>query len=200
MKDAFLATMKFLLFVLVVPIVAAVTTSLYAQVAGLHDLALFFVWGMATYVVVHLFLFAPLAMYQGIQNAVAKCFQFVPVVGPVIPRLVPVVVILPLLAYYTGHKLMHQDWPKDVFVFVAGLTLAMHLTLTAKELHDADAQPLKAHYLLVMSFYYIFNLVLVFLVLALCFSKISVYEFFHAGFGQAKEIYIFVYQRIFERG
>ena len=189
MRYGLFSILKFFLAIVLLPLVIAVSIAFYQQLMKMDQLSPFFIWGVFSYVIMHLFLFVPQYTYEFGQKVFASFFPFSVVLAKLVPLIAPLWMTLLLVLYYIVSTIFKMKGIGQFFVFMGGFTLSLHIILTAQDLHDEDSNALKANYLFSISLIFILNLFLVSLLMSLDFKQFSFVSFFDAMSTIAKEIY-----------
>lgn len=197
MKDWVLGIVKFAAAVVLIPALIAVSHGFFRELHGLRILEERFYQGGAAYVLIHLFVFQPSALYQAGQKIFADVFRFSAWVSQSIPLAIPLYSTLLLLVYYITTTIFHMRGVEEYVMTALGFTLAMHLVLAAQELSESDAAVLKPHYWLTMSLTYMFSLTVVAALLALNFPQFSFTSFIDQAWSEGKRMYFFLDRQIF---
>lgn len=187
-----IGVLKFLLGILLLPVVVAVTLAFKEELAQTRTLYDLFLLGVVSYTLWHLFVFTFNRVFEFSQKVFSELFRFSPTVQTLVPRIVPLGSVLLLLSFYIGQTLFNLKGLTYVVYFVAGFSLAVHVILTAAHLYQEDAHVLKSHYFLMICMTYFINLLIVGLLLDLNFSKFSFPELLQATGKHAVDIYKFL--------
>src|SRR3990167_9164432 len=100
MRDHFLYFLKIFGFVVSLPLVAGATISFFQQMGGLIAYNHCFLWGVVTYVVLHIFVYEPQTVFQIGRGVVAGIFKFSPVVSDIMKFVLPLYTLLLLIGLY----------------------------------------------------------------------------------------------------
>ena len=196
MYDVFMAILKLILGLGLLPAVIGVSKSFCAELAAFHSMDDMFLWGGAAYLMVHLFVYSPKNLFAYMQRIFADLLRFAPTfVAVLLPRMIPMVPGLLLLVLYVAqHTLGVGARAEAYFLFFIGFTLAMHIILTAHELQDEDTSVVKSHYLFSMALAYTVNLVVMGFLLHLNFPHFSFPTFWAGALEETEGIYKVVFQ------
>lgn len=197
MKDWAFGIVKFAGAVALIPALIAVTQGFSSELTGLRILEARFYQGAAAYVLIHLFVFQPVMLYQAGQKIFADVFRFSAWVAQSLPLAVPLYSTLLLLVYYITTTIFHIRGVEEYMMTAVGFTLAMHLVLAAQDLSESDRAGIKPHYWLTMSLTYIFSLATVAALLALNFPQFSFPAFLDQVWAEGKRMYLFLDRQIF---
>jgi hypothetical protein len=158
---------KLVLGILLLPFVYSISSAFYSQFAQtdprIQDI---FWWGIATFLLVYLFIWEPAKIYAKGQKILEWIFTLMRPLVRIAPYLLPVYTILLLILYAS------LSWAfkglLGYFIFWAAFSLSLHLVYSAKTLRTKKEDALKASYLFGFSLIYIINIFL----LSLCLSVI----------------------------
>jgi len=189
MSEAILKIIKCVAAFALIPVVVGVAKSFHAEFMDIKHMYAAFRWGVATYLFVHLFIYVPQGLYNFGQKVFNDIFRFVPVLGGTVGSMVPLYTTLSLIVLYLGTTLLNVRGLESTLMFLAGLTLTMHVILTAQELREEDAQVIKAHYFLMVIIAFIVNILLVAWLLDINYTKFAFPHFFKEAVAQSKLIY-----------
>ncbi|MCB9771333.1 MAG: hypothetical protein H6754_02115 [Candidatus Omnitrophica bacterium] len=197
MVDAFFMLIKIIFAVLLSPICYAISKSFAAELPRLGGMEHLFIWGVVVYVALQLFFYTPQGLFQFAQKVFGDIFKSVPILAAVVPLFVPIIPTIILVACYVMIAFFNLQPVQSYMLFFAGFTFAMHLILSAHAEFEEDNSGLKPHYLFLFSLTFIFNILLLSVLLALNFAEFSFWNFFSSAFDTAKEIYIHVFNQLF---
>jgi hypothetical protein len=199
MKDILIAVLKFILFILIIPLVLAVTVNFYKVISILpaeqwHAL----LNGVWVFVGVYFFIYHFKEVSASTTALLSKVFAFLGPLGNVAAVLFPVYAIL-VLSIYTivmlfGKAPIAID---GVILAIISFLLMMHWVTSAKDIYEADQSFLKAHYFLSYALLIVWHLCLGVIVLHWATHEINLLAFFQDVYGVIKENYLFVYRFLF---
>jgi len=195
LKAGLLGFLQFLLAVLLIPAVAVITLAFHREMTALIALYDVFLWGAASYVFMHLFIFTPQGLYHFWQRIFADLFRFNGFLAETVPLVVPLLSTLILLVFYIINTFFKAQLIPQVSVFMVGFTFALHVVLTAQDLYEQDSNPLKPRYLFSLIVIFIINLFLLVTLLQLSFEMVSVQDFFRQSLQLLEETYLFLQDR-----
>ncbi len=178
MKEGFLAFIKILFFLLILPLIIACTLALQTHVLGLPVAKEAWVLGgVVTYIVLNLFFYDFKAIYVFGQQIIAKVFSFfapaVGIAGHVIPVYTLIIIIADLIFTIFGNAENYQNY----FLFAIAFSLALHLIMAARQMHEEDNSPLKAQYFFGFGVVYVLNVLIIALLLAWVIPEFSFITF-----------------------
>ncbi len=197
-KEYFLKVIKFLLFVLLIPVVIAVTAVFYKHIAALDLLfRLPFAAGLVMYLILHLFICELEGLQTFGQTLLTNLFRFLGPFTEVVPLLLPVYSILFLLGLLLERHFVKSLTIEATLIFLSGMSLAMHAVLTAKALRAKDTGTLKPDYFFTFSLSFIATIGVVALLLWGVVPGFSFPHFVKGTFRAAQQIYLVVYRQLF---
>ncbi len=156
--------------------------------------------GIITFVVIYLFFYEPAKVYLKGQKILTIIFKFFAPLVKFAPYVLPVYTIIIFAVYPLVHVFYKGQLVTEYFIFFAGLTLALHLVMTARTLRSKPSDFLKANYIFGFSLVYILNLLLVAICFQLMLDKFSFYNFFQGSYTESQRIYHAVFNQIFIPG
>jgi len=170
--------LKLIAFLFLVPVVIAVIQAFGVELSNLIDSQYeAFVLGVISLIIIHLFVFTPLTVYQSGQKVFAEVFGLFPRVGNIIALIVPLLASLLLIILYLCSNIFKISGFEKQFLFFVGFFLAFHIVLTANDMYDEDTTFLKPNYFFGISLVVIFNILIVSSLLELNFDRFSFLEF-----------------------
>ena len=201
MRATFLTILKVLCFVLLIPPVITTTMSFIGQLHSLPEgYQRFFVWGLVSYLVMHLFILEPRPVYDFGQRLVAGAFRFLAPLAAAVPLAVPVYSVFFIIILYFKFLLWPSTELGHCLIFFAGFMLSLHVIFNSKVLREGDKNGVKPDYFFPASLAYLANLVIIALLLGLVFSEFSIPGFFAQALDMARGIYVSVFKQLFVPG
>jgi len=113
------------------------------------------------------------------------------------PYLLPVYTILVAIVYFILSFSINVTAYSGIFIFLIGFTLMFHLAYTAESMRDKQSDLVKAGYLSSISFIYIVNLIIVFLIISLLFREVSFIDFISRVYVKTKFFYYSFWKQLF---
>jgi hypothetical protein len=156
--------------------------------------------GIITFVVIYLFFYEPAKVYQKGQKLLTVLFKFFAPLVKFAPYVLPVYTIIIFALYPLFRVFSKEPLMTEYFVFFGGMTLALHLVMTAKSLRNKPGDFLKANYIFGFSLVYILNLLLVAICFQLILDKFSFYNFYQGAYAESQRIYHAVFKQVFIPG
>ncbi len=156
--------------------------------------------GVITFVVIYLFFYEPAKVYQKGQKLLTIIFKFFAPLVKFAPYVLPIYTILILAVYPLFRVFNKSPLVTEYFVFFSGLSLSLHLVMTAKTLRSKPSDFLKANYIFGFSLVYILNLLLIAICFQLILDNFSFYNFFQGAYTESQRIYHAVFRQIFIPG
>jgi len=182
LADKLIALFKFILSILILPLIIGLTISFLQQIA-LQESSVVnsFIFGVVGYLILHLFIYQPHAFYNFEQGIIDRLFGFfVPLKALLLYRL-PVFSLVTLIAYIILKVFFEYD-NISLFIFLLSFTALMHLVLAAANLKDESTGMLKGDYFLSLSTVYLFEIILIAIFVRLMVDSFSVMSFLREGF------------------
>jgi len=214
---------RFIVGVIALPLVIPISKAFYSQLANISIIdsnnQLYFLWGIASYVVMHLFLFKPRYFYNlghegvhvlstwlsfgkaknlkvsneggGVQTTKSNFFINIS------PYFVPIYTVLLCLAYFIISKFTDISNYSPYFILFIGFTLAMHIVMTVEVLKISQPDLIKTGYLFSLSLIYVLNVLLTAFIVSLIFTGFSFVEMVLQFCTETKGLYIFIFRQLF---
>jgi len=192
-------TIKFLFFLLLIPLVAGMTVGFIDQVTSLEGegYADYFVLGILAYLIMHFFVYELEVVYNYGKQLVADMFRFFEPLVTMAPLVLPIYTIILLVIYYFLKFIPTKYELGPYFLFFTSFTFSMHLVFTARDLRASDENPVKPNYLFSMAFVYFVNIALIALLLHLTFAGFSFVSFFQKTSQVSAHIYRTSFNQLF---
>ncbi len=156
--------------------------------------------GIITFVVIYLFFYEPAKVYQKGQKLLTIIFKFFAPLVKFAPYVLPIYTIIIFAVYPLVRLFTKSQLVTEYLIFFAGLTLALHLVMTAKTLRSKPGDFLKSNYIFGFSLVYILNLLLVAICFQLMLDKFSFYNFYQGSYAESQRIWHSVFNQIFIPG
>lgn len=215
---------KFFIGITIIPLAIGASMAFLKMLSGIDYAAQFsnsqlFLWGVAGYTGMHIFLFKPQYLYtvghevvhvlstvvcggrvksfritkDGGQVAVTKNNFFI----SLSPYLVPFYTLIIAGIYFTASLFYDISSLSSYFIFLVGFTMSFHIVSTVEVLRLEQPDILRTGYLFSMTLIYVTNVVLIATVVSLLFPELSVEAFFQNSFAIAKDIYVRALNQLF---
>ena len=187
--------LKFFLFLLVLPLVIAVVLAFQAQALGIpvHKEECL-LWGGLVFVLLYLFLYNFKAVFVFGQTIVSNLLRSAqPLAGPgslIIPIYTVLIACVYMIIKVIGLGAKYEGW----LLLGLGFSVAMHIVLTAHQLHEDDPSPIKSNYFLNFGLVLMGELLVIALLLGFLIPEYSFLHFLKSSFRQS----FVYYQRIYE--
>jgi len=192
------SVLKFALFVLAIPLIFAAVTGFINEILLLDpSQSNCFFWGIISYLLFHLFIAEPTAVYQYGKGLVADIFKFFQPLVVVAPLILPIFAIFFLILLYLAPFVIKTVDLSLYFLFFASFTFAMHLVLTAKELRAQDAQTLRSDYFFSMTLVFFVSVLAMAGMIDLCLNRFSFIQFLKTTLTIASDIYQAIFNQLF---
>jgi hypothetical protein len=189
---------KFILGLCLLPFVYSVSVS-FLNEFSLVPLQLqdYFWSGVITLLIVYLFIWEPVVIYTKGQKILELVFTFFKPLVRVAPYLLPIYTIILLVGYSIFFAMTRSAELIDSFIFLFGLTMALHLIFSAKSIRGKKEDFLKANYIFGFSLIYIINLLILGFVFGIIFEKFSFVNLCNQAFLIAKGFFVAVFNQLF---
>ena len=197
MKDGLLTILKFFLFLLVLPLIAACVLAFQAQVLGVpvHKEAAL-LGGVAVYVVLHLFLYNFKQVYVFGRSLVARLFSFMGPAAEMAGAVIPIYAILVICIGLLLNAVGYGGYGRFV-LFALAFVCALHVVGTAQQMYESDPSPLKSQYLVSFGLVLAANLIILAAVLVPLVPEFSFVAFITSLAEHAALYYKFIYKVLF---
>lgn len=214
---------KFVIGLILIPVVIGISISFFESLANIgvarHTGSKIFLWGVLSYVVLHLFLFKPTYVYtlgHEITHVLAtwicgggvKSFKVSKGSGSVettksnffinlSPYFIPTYTLIISFLYFLLPLFLNIPNLRTIYFFLIGFSLSLHLIFTAEVLKTKQPDILNTGYLFSLALIYIINIILVAFLLSLLFEGISFDNFFYNTYFKSKNIYVNILKQLF---
>ncbi len=197
-KGGIFALIKFAVFVVMIPFLAAVTISFQRELSELkyvyhHS----FYLGVWTYILLNFFLTDLNWLYKFGQAVANEFFRFWDPLAKVTPYVIPIFTLVFVGVYYLVVRVLGHFTNSGIWFFMIGLTFAMHIIMTARELYEADDATYKPNYLFEMSLVYVVNILIMVQLLNSTAWKFSLFAFVQTALDLTQNFYRIGYMRFF---
>ena len=205
------------------PLTITISKAFYYQLSGISIFdsknQMYFLYGVVSYVILHLFFFKPNYVYNLGHEVVhvistwlsfgkAKNLKVSSQGGSVqttksnfliniSPYFVPIYTVILCLAYFLISKFNDISQYAPSFIFFIGFTLAMHIVLTVDALKIAQPDLIRTGYLFSLSLIYVINIIAVGFVISLIFTGFSFADFFMQFYVGTRELYLSLFRQLF---
>ena len=214
--------LRFILGILLLPFTLGVSIALYQQlgvVRSLNNHQLFFLYGVGTYIVIHLVFYRPVfpyvfahelihALSTWISGGKVKSFKATAKGGEVkttktnsfislSPYCFPIYTIFLAAVYSISSLFFDVGRYVLIFIFLVGFTLIFHLVITIDFLKTKQPDLIKTGYILSLNLIYIANIFILALILSLIFPDTSFVNFIHSSVQKTNSIYSAIFRQFF---
>ncbi|HOX53986.1 MAG: hypothetical protein PHI86_03165 [Candidatus Omnitrophica bacterium] len=198
MSKNIIGIIKLIFAIIFVPIVVFCSISFFKQIHSVdREIYELFVWGIFSYLILHLFIYEPDIMFKKGQDMVSVVFRFFAPLVNVASFVLPIYTIFLLIAF-SIIKLFFKDLNiAKQFIFLVSFTLTLHMVFCAKALKSKTDDVLKANYFFSMQLIYIVNLFIVAFSLSYFLNGFSFIDFYNNTFSEAVNIYNIVFSQLF---
>ncbi len=211
---------KLVVGILAIPVMFGVTYAFYTNIVTVSQLSgilNYFVWGVVSYVFLHVLFYKPTFVYVLGHEAVHAAFAWA--MGGKInsftvnkeggsvstdksntfielsPYFVPIYAIILMVIYFVisySYKINGA-----VFVYLIGFALAFHVIMTIEVMKTRQPDILKSGYLFSIVFVYVLNIIIIALLFSLMFRSFSAKHFFADSWNATKMVYEVVLRQLF---
>ncbi|MCM8760804.1 MAG: hypothetical protein NC933_01515 [Candidatus Omnitrophica bacterium] len=220
MTKMIVKTVKFVIGVLAIPVMFAVTRAFYVniiQVSELSGILRYFVWGIVTYVILHLLFYKPTYVYvvghEAVHAAMSwvmggriKSFQASEEGGSVTtdktntaielgPYFVPIYAIIIMVVYFVISYSYSINGA--VFIFLIGFALALHVVMTIEVMKIRQPDIVKSGYFFSIVLVYTLNIIIIAMLFRLLFKSFSAKRFFLDSWLTSRDIYTAIIKQLF---
>lgn len=214
--------LRFIISLLLLPVCVIVTISFYNGVFAIKDISesgVYFILGALLYSMIHLLLFRLDFLYvfghEGMHALATFCSGgkasnmkvsskegSVKTTTPnffvmLAPYIAPVYTVIIAIGYFILSFFIDNTKYSGIFIFLIGFTLMFHLAYTAESMKEKQSDLIKAGYFSSISFIYIVNLVIVFLIISLFFRDVSFIGFISDIYSKTKFFYYSFWKQLF---
>ena len=211
---------KFIVGILSVPIAVSVTIAFNNNIRLVKELAQdlrFFMWGIASYAILHLLFYKPTYLYVLGHEAVhagtawlfggkIKSFKATEngggvgtdksnVVIELSPYFVPIYAIIITLVYFVIASSYSIN--ASIFIFLIGFALAFHIISTIEIMKIRQPDIVKSGYIFSIVMVYVLNIIVISVMFGLIFPSFSIKTFFLDLCGISKNMYVAVVRQLF---
>lgn len=214
--------LRFIISILLIPVCVIATVSFHKGISTIKDVSesgLYFILGALLYSMVHLLLVRLDFLYilgHESMHALATLFSggkasnmkvsskegSVKTTTPnffvmLAPYLIPVYTVIIAALYFIASFFIDITKYSGIFIFLIGFTLMLHLAYTAESIRGKQSDLIKTGYLSSISFIYIVNLVIVFLIISFFFQGASFIGFVADIYEKTRVFYWSFWKQLF---
>lgn len=199
MRDRLLSVLKFILAVLLVPVVIGVTAAFLDGLRATDSrIAAAFGWGVIAYLVLHILFAAPAQVFDAGKKMSEQAVDFVFPLVKVAGFCVPIFTLLAFGLYALVAAARNSADTLPFFVFWASFAFTMHMVLSANALRNKKPGWLKENYLLAVFIIYIVSMIIIALVFSLLTQDFVLADFFDRCGTVAGAIYSASWRQLFD--
>ncbi len=212
---------KLVIGLLLIPVAIGATTALYSHMLLVQELSThmrLFLWGIACYVILHIFFYKPTYFYILGHEAVhavtswlfggrVKSIKVSQEGGSVAtdksnfvielaPYFIPLYAVIILCVYFVVSASYKIN--SSTFIFLIGFTLSFHIVSTAEMLKLKQPDIVRSGYVFSMVVIYLLNIVMVSLVFGAIFSGFDLTAYFEDLFTSSKDVYLTILKQLFQ--
>jgi hypothetical protein len=212
--------LKIIIAVLSIPIAVGVTIAFYKSlvlVTALSGKLSFFLWGVASYTIIHLLFYKPTYLYvlghESVHAGISwifggkiKSFKVSEKGGAVAsdksnfvislsPYFIPIYAIIIAVIYFVIASSYNING--SIFIFLIGFALAFHMISTIEVMKIRQPDIVKSGYFFSIIVVYVLNMVVIALIFGMIFSEFSLKKFFIDSWLMSKSAYIAIVKQLF---
>jgi len=162
LKDRLLSILKFILALLLLPVVIGITVSFLEDLRTMSEpVSSAFGWGVVVYLILHMLLYEPAQVFDAAKNMAEKTIGFLSPWVKVAGFCVPFFTIVSFAAYYFVYLIWKDALAFPYFAFLASFTFTMHMVFAANTLKKKKPGLLKENYLFSIFSIYIVNILII---------------------------------------
>ena len=198
MKEGILSVLKFFVFLLVLPLIVASVLAFQIQILGVpvHK-EQWILWGVVIFILIYLFLYNLKEVYVFGQTIVSNILKFFEPLASIGGFIIPIYTIL-IICVYLILNIMNLSSRYEPWLLLAlGFSVAMHIVLTANQLHEGDSSPVKGQYFLGFGFALLTNIMVIALLLGIVIPEFSFIGFFNSLSHHTVHFYQMIYKTLF---
>ncbi|HBG62251.1 MAG: hypothetical protein A2Y03_04715 [Omnitrophica WOR_2 bacterium GWF2_38_59] len=191
MNELFSAVFKFILTLVLIPVIYAATILFgkhYAQFSGVQED--FFYWGIWFFVVVYIFVY----QFKGVQDAgrkiVSGIFGFVSFGKNFFANIFPFYFFIIMLGFHVARNVFNVKNYNHFFLFFGGFSIAMHVIETAGELQSQEKGLVKPNYYFSICLVYLFSVFFIILMMNLLTSIFTFPKYINGIIKISNDIFI----------
>lgn len=212
--------LKFVAGILAIPIAVGVSIAFYNNIILVKELAKslnLFLWGIGSYVILHLLFYRPTYLYvlghEAVHAGVAwlfggkiKSFKVSEEGGAVgtdksnvvielSPYFIPIYAIIISVIYFVVASSYNIN--SSLFIFLIGFTLAFHLISTIEVMKIRQPDIVKSGYFFSIVMVYVLNIAVIAVMFSLIFPSFLLNKFFLETWSFSKTVYISIVKQLF---
>lgn len=189
---------KFILGILFLPFVYSTAVSFLNELGAMDKNFQAIFWnGAICFLIVYLFIWEPLAIYNYGHKLLETVFSFFKPMVNVAPFLLPIYTLLIFIIYGLLSLVIKSGWLIEYTLFLVGFSSILHLVFSAKNIRTKKGDFLKGNYIFGFSFIFILNLGLLALGFNFIFKEYSFVNFCNVSFKIASGIFYAVFKQLF---
>ena len=189
---------KLIFGICLLPFVYFLTESFLMQFSGLDSLLQSYFWaGVATLLLVHLFIWEPAIIYNRGHRLLEVVFNFFQPLVKFAPYVFPIYTLIVFMVYALLSLFIQDSWFLQYALYFLGLTFALHLIFVSRTVRSKKGDILMSNYIFSFSFIYIVDICLFSFLLSLAVKDYSFAKFVVYGFSAAAEVFKAVFNQLF---
>lgn len=196
--DILLGLLKLFFGICLVPIAYALTSCFAHEFLKLSPPVIkAFIWGIVTFVGVHLFIWDIEPVFTGGKRLIEVIFGFFEPLVSVTPYVLPIYTLLLFLMYFIAVPFIDVSSYMFVFVFLLGFSFFLHIVYCARSLRENESDTTVIGYLFGFLLAYSLDVVLMAFLFNLAFNDFSFLNFFNRSYQITIDIYVAVFTQFF---
>jgi hypothetical protein len=192
------AVIKFILGLCMLPMVYSATRAFGAEFSVASHAGQGYFWGgVITFILIYLFIWEPVLIYESGHRLVETVFGFFQPFVRVAPNVLPIYAIIVFLFFCLGSLFIKGPWFLRSSLFLAGFFVALHLVFSIRPLRTGKEDFLKSHFIFSASFIYIINVLLSAFFLSVFLKGSSFGDFVTRTVSVYRDIFYAVFKQLF---
>jgi len=189
---------KLVLGICLLPFVYSFTVAFLNQLTFIDSSLQNYFWsGVITFLLVFLFVWEPMRIYEKGHKLLEFVFSFFQPFVKVAPYLLPIYTIVIFIIYLILAAFIKEAWLINYTMFLIGFSIILHLVFSSKAVRSKKGDILKSNYIFGFSFIYIVNLGVLALFLNIIFKDFSFMSFCNSVHSISSGIFKAIYSQFF---
>ncbi|MCM8801246.1 MAG: hypothetical protein NC912_04450 [Candidatus Omnitrophica bacterium] len=193
-----LVVLKLILGLCLLPFVYSSSVSFLNEFTVIDkDLQNYFWQGVITFLIFYLFIWQPNIIYLKGQRILEIIFSFFRPFIKIAPYLLPIYTIILFFLYMVLSLLFSNQYLINIFIFLFGFSIGLHLVFSARSIKAKQNDPLKTNYIFGFSLIYIINLGLLSFLFNFIFKDFSFVNFCNNSLQISRQMFNTIFQQLF---
>jgi hypothetical protein len=189
---------KLVLGICLLPFVYSCTVAFLGQITFIDPSLQKYFWiGVITFLLVYLFVWEPVWVYEKGHKLLEFVFSFFQPFVKVAPYLLPIYTIVIFIIYLILAAFIKEAWLINYTMFLLGFSIILHLVFSSKAVHSKKGDILKSNYIFGFSFIYIIDLGALALSLNIIFKDFSFVSFCNNAYSITSGIFRAIFLQFF---